>query len=89
MHTPTLVPQLSTLSGVPTDAEIATFVRPLVRHARLADRLKATYRSHVCPLQRILGEIPPGAAVLDIGCGRGTLLALVAACRAPRRLAGV
>jgi 2-polyprenyl-3-methyl-5-hydroxy-6-metoxy-1,4-benzoquinol methylase len=36
-------------------------------------------RPYVCPFDRILPFIPDGADVLDVGCGNGALLALLAA----------
>jgi 2-polyprenyl-3-methyl-5-hydroxy-6-metoxy-1,4-benzoquinol methylase len=36
-------------------------------------------RPYVCPFDRILPFVPEGADVLDVGCGNGALLALLAA----------
>jgi 2-polyprenyl-3-methyl-5-hydroxy-6-metoxy-1,4-benzoquinol methylase len=39
------------------------------------------YRIRICPYERLIAEIPAGCSVLDIGCGGGLLLALLAGCR--------
>lgn len=41
-------------------------------------RLMATYRSHICPLHEVIREVPEQSAVLDVGCGHGLLLNLLA-----------
>ena len=45
-------------------------------------------RPAICPFGPLLELIPPNAAVLDVGCGGGLLLALIASHRSPRRLTG-
>ncbi len=36
------------------------------------------HRIRVCPLERLIPHVPAGASVLDIGCGAGLFLALLA-----------
>jgi cyclopropane fatty-acyl-phospholipid synthase-like methyltransferase len=36
------------------------------------------YRPLICPIERILSHIPQGSSVLDVGCGSGLLLGLLA-----------
>jgi 2-polyprenyl-3-methyl-5-hydroxy-6-metoxy-1,4-benzoquinol methylase len=38
------------------------------------------FRIRICPYERLIAEIPAGCSVLDIGCGGGLLLALLAGC---------
>jgi 2-polyprenyl-3-methyl-5-hydroxy-6-metoxy-1,4-benzoquinol methylase len=45
-------------------------------HMRGLSALKTRYRPLVCPLHKVLGEIPSGVQLFDIGCGTGTLLYL-------------
>ena len=35
-------------------------------------------RPCICPFKRVLAAVPPGSRVLDVGCGSGLLLALLA-----------
>ncbi|MFA6279868.1 MAG: class I SAM-dependent methyltransferase [Bdellovibrionales bacterium] len=41
-------------------------------------RMLATLRPFICPFEEILKEVPAGASTLDIGCGQGLLLNLLA-----------
>jgi 2-polyprenyl-3-methyl-5-hydroxy-6-metoxy-1,4-benzoquinol methylase len=41
-------------------------------------RLTQSYRAHICPLHEVIQEVPPHARVLDVGCGHGLLLNLLA-----------
>jgi 2-polyprenyl-3-methyl-5-hydroxy-6-metoxy-1,4-benzoquinol methylase len=38
--------------------------------------LKTRYRPVICPLERVLDEIPTGSRLFDIGCGSGSLMYL-------------
>lgn len=52
-------------------------------------KLKYVYRPIICPFDTLLNLIPEGRRVLDIGCGIGTFLQLVAEYRAPNCIAGI
>ncbi|OOG81001.1 hypothetical protein B0E41_19080 [Hydrogenophaga sp. A37] len=41
-------------------------------------RLMQQYRSYICPLHEVIQAIPPQSSVLDVGCGHGLLLNLLA-----------
>jgi 2-polyprenyl-3-methyl-5-hydroxy-6-metoxy-1,4-benzoquinol methylase len=47
-------------------------------HASPAQRLLASLRPYICPVAPLLAPIRPGSNVLDIGCGNGLILALLA-----------
>lgn len=52
-------------------------------------RSKAIYRPLICPFDRLLNLLPEGQRVLDIGCGTGVFLQLVARYRSPSAIAGL
>ncbi len=49
------------------------------RDASLAQRSLASLRTLICPFERIIRHVPPNARILDIGCGTGAMLNLLAA----------
>lgn len=51
-------------------------------------RLLQHHRPSICPFGALLGYVPPGASVLDIGCGGGLLLGLIGSVCRPSRLTG-
>ena len=60
-------------------AAIQRIASPLYKRAVNAKvRLMATYRSHICPLHEVIHEVPAQSSVLDVGCGQGLLLNLLA-----------
>lgn len=52
-------------------------------------RTKAIYRPMICPFDRLLNLLPAGQRVLDIGCGTGAFLQLVAQYRHPSAIGGL
>jgi 2-polyprenyl-3-methyl-5-hydroxy-6-metoxy-1,4-benzoquinol methylase len=62
---------------------------PAARLSRIAEtlyvdgspllRLLQRYRPYICPFEELLPAVPPGSRMLDIGCGGGLFLALLAA----------
>lgn len=62
-----------------TPAAIQRLAAPLYAGAGTARvRLMQEYRSHICPLHEVIREVPAQSAVLDVGCGHGLLLNLLA-----------
>src|SRR5262249_23527538 len=57
-----------------TDAQIARMAFQAYRDAPLVLRGFQALRPSICPIERLLREIPPGSRVLDVGCGAGLLL---------------
>lgn len=41
-------------------------------------RFMQRYRSYICPLHEVISEVPEQSRVLDVGCGNGLLLNLLA-----------
>jgi 2-polyprenyl-3-methyl-5-hydroxy-6-metoxy-1,4-benzoquinol methylase len=69
---------MSTIANL-SPVEIQRLASPLYAGASSAKvRLMATYRSHICPLHEVIREVPARSRVLDVGCGQGLLLNLLA-----------
>lgn len=52
-------------------------------------RSKAIYRPLICPFDQLLNSLPERQRVLDIGCGTGVFLQLVAKYRNPSAISGL
>lgn len=59
-------------------AALRAAARELFQDAPPVRRLIQTYRIDICPFGRLISLIPPGSSVLDVGCGSGLLLGLLA-----------
>ena len=59
--------------------DLRPFFRELYRDAGLPHRLLATWRASISPFEPLVASVPAGARALDIGCGVGALLLLLAA----------
>jgi 2-polyprenyl-3-methyl-5-hydroxy-6-metoxy-1,4-benzoquinol methylase len=85
---------LANLTAVPkgplTPAILTSFLRRThADNAGPVDRLKISYRPHICPFGDLLDHIQPGAHVFDIGCGSGQFCLLASHFRQPGRLTGI
>ena len=67
--------------------ELASLAASIYRESPPVRRLLMTLRPHICPFERLIESVPEGAAVLDVGCGAGLFLGLLAA--TGRRFRGV
>lgn len=72
----TAIPAVHLLS---TPAQLRRFFSAVYCDTRQPLRWLAALRPYVCPYDRLLPYIPAGSDVLDVGCGAGSLLALLAA----------
>lgn len=68
-----------TVSGpIATAADASAMARHLYATAPRLQRILARYRPYIAPFEALVEAVPPGARVLDIGCGSGLFLALLA-----------
>ena len=74
MATPT-----PTLPDEPTASDCVEAARQLYNKAPTVSRLLMTYRPYICPFETLIPLVPQGARLLDIGCGGGLMLSLLAA----------
>lgn len=72
----------------PAPAELRAAARRLFTRGPFLLRHLQHHRPTICPFGPLLNFVPPGASVLDIGCGGGLLLGLIACTRRPGPLTG-
>lgn len=61
-----------------TPSALSQLARELYDRGSLVMRAMQHYRPYISPFGAILNAVPPGSRVLDIGCGGGLFLALLA-----------
>src|SRR5882724_9190946 len=57
--------------------EMRDFFRSIYRDAGMLTRELNVWRHLICPYEPVLRWVPPGARVLDFGCGAGAVLMLL------------
>jgi 2-polyprenyl-3-methyl-5-hydroxy-6-metoxy-1,4-benzoquinol methylase len=62
----------------PTVSQTATLAREIYGDAKPSIKYKQGYRPYICPFHLLLDYIPHGASVLDVGCGAGLFILLMA-----------
>ncbi len=62
-----------------TPGEFSRIARELFCNAPLPMRLLQRYRPCICPFESLVPDIQEGSSVLDVGCGCGLFLGLLAA----------
>ena len=67
------------MNNLLTDQEISKFAWNLYREVSIINRALVARRTYICPMQPLLAEVPRQSTVLDIGCGNGLFLLLLAA----------
>lgn len=58
--------------------ELSRLARQLYIEGPFLMRKMMHWRIGICPFERVIRHVPPGASVLDVGCGAGLFLALLA-----------
>jgi 2-polyprenyl-3-methyl-5-hydroxy-6-metoxy-1,4-benzoquinol methylase len=70
--------RIETPAASPSARELSQTARELFAEAPLVPRTLQTYRPYICPFDVLLEFVPASSTVLDIGCGAGLFLALLA-----------
>ncbi|PKQ66317.1 class I SAM-dependent methyltransferase [Raineya orbicola] len=68
---------------------LVSLLRKQLPDTNFINKLKILYRPYVCPFKEILQLIPPESCLMDIGCGSGMFLMLVAELCQPKKIAGI
>jgi 2-polyprenyl-3-methyl-5-hydroxy-6-metoxy-1,4-benzoquinol methylase len=76
-------------AGETDTASAVSVLWALYRGTSLPQRTLAALRPYICPVHPILNAVPQGSEVLDIGCGNGLALLLMARFRGIRRGTGI
>jgi SAM-dependent methyltransferase len=63
---------------MPTTGQASRSLWEVYRHGSFAQRSLSALRPYICPVAPILQAVPHGAQVLDVGCGNGLALMLMA-----------
>ena len=69
----------SKLARCPTPRSLSRMAARLYPEGPLLFRTLQRYRPFICPFEKLIVEVPECAKILDIGCGGGLLLGLLAA----------
>ncbi|MFZ7125661.1 MAG: class I SAM-dependent methyltransferase [Desulfobacterales bacterium] len=73
----------------PSTDELVRYLRSRTKGIRFANRIQMVNRPRICPFDDLLALLPAGCRVVDIGCGNGTFMLLLAHFRTPSRLMGI
>ena len=65
-------------AAIDTPAQVAQLARELYTAGPLVARAMQHYRPYISPFTLLVKAVPPGSRVLDIGCGGGLFLGLLA-----------
>lgn len=61
-----------------TIPEIRSVIREIYAKASFFQRLLSIGRPSICPFHTLIAQVPPGASILDVGCGSGIFVNLLA-----------
>ncbi len=65
-------------TGDPTQRDVVERARALYPERRDSIAARQRLRPGICPFERLISCVPPGSSVLDVGCGGGLFLGLLA-----------
>jgi 2-polyprenyl-3-methyl-5-hydroxy-6-metoxy-1,4-benzoquinol methylase len=69
--------QLDSCIGL-TVTQVARLAREIYRDTKPSIKYKQGYRPYICPFHLLIDYIPRGASLLDVGCGAGLFILLLA-----------
>jgi len=69
--------------------QLVAYLKSQTKGIRLTTRFQMVNRPRICPFDDFIALLPRGRRVLDIGCGNGTLMLLLARYRSPSYLMGI
>ncbi|MEE4263507.1 MAG: class I SAM-dependent methyltransferase [Desulfobacteraceae bacterium] len=76
------------MSKISTD-QLVAYLKSQTRGVRPTTRFQMVNRPRICPFDDLVTLLPQGRRVLDVGCGNGTLMLLLARYREPSHLMGI
>jgi 2-polyprenyl-3-methyl-5-hydroxy-6-metoxy-1,4-benzoquinol methylase len=71
-------PEVPAMAALNTVAEVRAAAADLYRSAPVPFRLLQGLRPYICPFEELLRRVPPDSEILDVGCGAGLFLGLLA-----------
>lgn len=72
-----------------TTQKLVDFLKENRANTSLVNKLKMVYRPYICPFDDLLKLVSPTDSIMDIGCGSGQFLSLIAEFIKPQSLYGI
>jgi 2-polyprenyl-3-methyl-5-hydroxy-6-metoxy-1,4-benzoquinol methylase len=72
------VPSSKSAHNILDVSRMSSIARSLFKDGPVFQRTLQHWRPYICPFERLVGHVRDGSRVLDIGCGSGLLLGLMA-----------
>ena len=70
---------MNSISSAPSPRLSAALLSDIAAKLFANDALTQRYRPYICPFEDLLPIVPAGSSILDVGCGGGLFLGLLAA----------